>query len=105
MSKWSKRVLFAVILAGGCYVAYGLYDGYRAGYHTRPDMPDGAFSISYKNGMRARERDKRLFTFLHSSKWWAQFTADIVNPSLRRSSISPSLPGRCSAPTAMKTAP
>ncbi len=48
---------------------------------------------------------KRLFAFLHSSKWRAQFTADIVNPSLRRSSISPSLPGRCSAPTAMKTAP
>ncbi len=67
MSKWSKRVLFAVICAGSSYVAYGLYDGYRAGYHTRPDMPEGAFSISYKNGMRAvlvdvpNERDTRRY--------------------------------------------
>jgi hypothetical protein len=50
MWKWVKRLVFAICLAAICYVAY---DSYRAGYHTRPDMPDGAFSLSYKNGMRA----------------------------------------------------
>lgn len=45
-----KRVVLAVLLAGGGYVAY---DTYRAGYHTRPNMPEGAFSISYKSGLRA----------------------------------------------------
>ncbi|MER8622894.1 hypothetical protein [Mesorhizobium sp. M1143] len=28
------------------------YDQYRAGYFTRPAMPEGAFSLSYKNGLR-----------------------------------------------------
>lgn len=44
-----KRFVFAGLLAGGGYLAY---DAYRAGYHTRPNMPEGAFSISYKNGLR-----------------------------------------------------
>jgi len=50
MWKWTKRVLTAIIIIASGYVAY---DAYRAGYHTRPDMPEGAFSLSYKNGMRA----------------------------------------------------
>jgi hypothetical protein len=50
MWKWVKRLVFSICLVGICYV---VYDSYRAGYHTRPDMPDGAFSLSYKNGMRA----------------------------------------------------
>ncbi len=44
-----KRVGLVVILAFGGYVAY---DSYMAGYHTRPEMPEGAFSLSYKNGLR-----------------------------------------------------
>ena len=45
-----KRIVggLIVVLAG-----YSVYDYYRAGLHTRPEMPDGAFSISYKNGLRA----------------------------------------------------
>lgn len=46
---WKWLVLF-VLLAGGGFVAY---DGYMAGLHARPAMPDGAFSISYRNGLRA----------------------------------------------------
>lgn len=67
MWKWVRRVVFAVVIAGGCYAAY---DAYRAGYHTRPDMPEGAFSISYKNGMRAilvdvpnEQKSRRYFGF------------------------------------------
>jgi hypothetical protein len=50
MATWVRRVVFAVFIAGGSYVAY---DTYRAGYFTRPQMPEGAFSLSYKNGLRA----------------------------------------------------
>lgn len=46
MVKWA---VLLVLLVGGGYLTY---DAYRAGYYTRPDMPDGAFSISYKNGLR-----------------------------------------------------
>lgn len=50
MWKWIGRVLVVAVVA---FVGYGAYDYYRADLHTRPDMPPGAFSISYKNGMRA----------------------------------------------------
>src|SRR5690606_18050719 len=40
--------LVALIAFGG----YTAYDFYRAGYHTRPTMPDGAFSFSFTNGLR-----------------------------------------------------
>ncbi|MBX3529282.1 MAG: hypothetical protein KF849_01665 [Rhizobiaceae bacterium] len=46
MWKWA---MLAIVVAGGGYVAY---DYYMAGYHTRPAMPEGAFSLSYKNGLR-----------------------------------------------------
>lgn len=49
MWKWAKRaVMAAVICCGG----YGVYDAYRAGLFTRPNMPEGAFSVSYKSGLR-----------------------------------------------------
>ncbi len=41
-----------MVLAAGGYFAYGVYDYYMAGLHTRPEMPPGAFSVSYKNGLR-----------------------------------------------------
>lgn len=47
--KWIFRLIALVIV---CFVGYGVYDYYMADLHNRPDMPPGAFSISYKNGMR-----------------------------------------------------
>lgn len=47
-----KWIIWVVLLAAGGYFAYGAYDYYMAGYHTRPQMPEGAFSVSYKNGLR-----------------------------------------------------
>lgn len=35
------------------YAAYSGHDAYRAGLFTRPKMPDGAFSLSFKSGFRA----------------------------------------------------
>ncbi|TBN14860.1 hypothetical protein EYC79_07500 [Agrobacterium cavarae] len=45
-----KRGLGIVVLG---YLGYAAWDYHRAGYFTRPDMPEGAFSISYKSGLRA----------------------------------------------------
>ena len=50
MKKWIIG-LFTVSFVS--YAGYAAYDYYKAGYFTLPDMPDGAFSISYKNGLRA----------------------------------------------------
>lgn len=50
MWKWTKRAFIVAVIG---YGGYGIYDFYRAGLHTRPKMPDGAFSMSYKNGLRA----------------------------------------------------
>ena len=46
---WAKRTAAAAFIAGGGYLAYDID---RTGHHTRRDMPAGAFSISYKNGLR-----------------------------------------------------
>lgn len=50
MLKWLMRLVVVAIIGWG---GYGAYDWYMAGNHTRPDMPEGAFSLSYKNGLRA----------------------------------------------------
>lgn len=50
MWRWVK---WAVLAAVCTYAGYVAYDYYRAGLHTRPNMPPGSFSISYKSGFRA----------------------------------------------------
>jgi hypothetical protein len=67
MFKWIVRLLFVGVLG---WLGYGAYDYFRAGLHTRPEMPDGAFSISYANGLRAiltgvpnEEEARRYFGF------------------------------------------
>lgn len=45
---WKWGVLSVIFLGLG----YSVYDGYKAGYFTRPEMPEGAFSLSYKSGLR-----------------------------------------------------
>lgn len=40
-------VIIAVLASRGAYEYFG------AGLHTRPPMPEGAFSISFKSGLRA----------------------------------------------------
>jgi hypothetical protein len=46
MFKW---IVFTALLMGLGFLAYNQY---RAGYFTRPEMPEGAFSLSYKSGLR-----------------------------------------------------
>ncbi|QRM45351.1 hypothetical protein [Rhizobium sp. BG4] len=50
MGTWIKRIFGAAVLG---IIGYGAFDYFQAGYHTRPEMPEGAFSLSYKNGLRA----------------------------------------------------
>jgi len=65
-----KWLFGAVALVGLAYFGYGAFEYYQAGLHTRPKMPDGAFSISYKNGLRAilvnvpnEQKSRRYFGF------------------------------------------
>lgn len=50
MGKWVGRISGAAIIG---FVAYGGYLYFDGGYHTRPDLPEGAFSFSFTTGFRA----------------------------------------------------
>jgi len=64
MWKWIGGLLIIAVVA---LIGYGAYDYYRADLHTRPEMPPGAFSLSYENGMRSilvdipNEKDDRRY--------------------------------------------
>lgn len=47
MLKW---IIGVAVLVGVGLVGY---DYFKGGFHTRPEMPEGAFSLSYKSGLRA----------------------------------------------------
>ncbi len=48
--KIIKRILFFAVVG---IVALTAYDYYRLGYHTLPDMPDGAWPLNFSNKTRA----------------------------------------------------
>lgn len=50
LRRWIGRGAIVVIVA---YAAFYTFSTYRAGYFSLPDLPDGAFTLSYKNGFRA----------------------------------------------------
>jgi hypothetical protein len=47
--KFLGKVLFLAVGGVAAYTGYGYF---RAGLHTRPKMPEGAFSLSFDNGRR-----------------------------------------------------
>jgi len=49
MKKLLKVILIGVI----GFMGYAAYDSYKAGYFSIPDLPVGAYPISFKNGFRA----------------------------------------------------
>ncbi|TBF08919.1 hypothetical protein [Rhizobium ruizarguesonis] len=64
---WTKRIIGAAVLG---IAGYSAYDYYQAGFLTRPEMPEGAFSLSYKNGLRGilvgvpnEKENRRYFGF------------------------------------------
>lgn len=50
MKKWVLRAVALCVLGYAVYWAYGFQ---RFGYLTLPDIPDGAYTLSYGNGLRA----------------------------------------------------
>lgn len=46
MIKW--LLMLAVLVSAG----YSAHQYFQAGYHTRPAIPDGAFSVSFPSGLR-----------------------------------------------------
>ncbi|WP_444463840.1 hypothetical protein [Rhodobacter capsulatus] len=50
MTRWIFRILLLAILGIASFMGY---DFYRAGNLSLPDLPDGAYTLSYKSGFRA----------------------------------------------------
>lgn len=50
MRRWVFRIIVIGILGYAAYVAYHLH---RAGYLSLPDIPDGAYTLSFPSGLRA----------------------------------------------------
>ena len=48
--KWLIVVAAVIVIGGGGYIAY---DSYRFGFFSMPDLPEGAYPLSFKNGVRA----------------------------------------------------
>jgi len=76
MSKWGKRILAVFVVSIGGYLAYVYIAG---GYFTRPEMPPGAYSMSFKSGIRAimvdlpdRRLDRRYFGVPFDVPFWAE---------------------------------
>jgi len=72
MWKW---IIFALVGIGAGIL---VYDYFRQGLHTMPELPDGAFFVSYKNGMRAimvdvpdyRPKRKYMSTTFKVEPWY-----------------------------------
>lgn len=84
MWKWLTRIVVVVLVAGGGYAAY---DYFMAGFHTRPEMPEGAFSISYKNGLRAilidvpnEQETRRYFGFPQDVPFYVKDAWSLCHP-------------------------
>lgn len=64
MGKWIGRISGAAVVG---FVTYGAHTYFDQGYHTRPDLPKGAFSFTFNSGFRAialdipQERDTRRY--------------------------------------------
>ncbi len=47
--KWILRLVVIGVVG---FIGLGVYQGYRSGYYSLPDLPDGAYPISFGNGLR-----------------------------------------------------
>ncbi|MFM2349573.1 MAG: hypothetical protein RIR04_539, partial [Pseudomonadota bacterium] len=47
---WVSKLISVGFLG---FVGFGAYDLYRYGYFDLPDLPEGAYTLSFKNGFRA----------------------------------------------------
>jgi hypothetical protein len=57
MKSWAIRVIAFGALA---YISYAAYDLHRGGFFNAPDLPDGAYLLSFENGLRAVVLDAQV---------------------------------------------
>lgn len=50
MKRWAVRIILVVVLGFACFWVYA---SYRQGLFSLPDLPDGAYTLSFENGLRA----------------------------------------------------
>ena len=50
MKRWILWIISSLAVSFAFYYAYGFY---RNGYLSLPDLPDGAYTLSFENGFRA----------------------------------------------------
>jgi hypothetical protein len=50
MGKWILRLVLIGVVS---FVGYVVYDSYRGGFFSLPDIPDGQYPISFSSGLRA----------------------------------------------------
>lgn len=67
--SWIGRI---VVLGVVGYVGYGAYDLHRGGYFSLPDIPNGAYPISFKSGLRGVVHDIQVEDDTQAStpKWF-----------------------------------
>lgn len=72
MGWFGKLLLIGV--AG--YAGYSAYDMHRGGYFSLPDIPDGAYPISFKSGFRAVVYDMEVSDdqYATTSKYFRRLT-------------------------------
>jgi hypothetical protein len=72
MGWFSKLLLIGVV----GYAGYSAYDMHRGGYFSLPDLPDGAYPISFKSGFRAVAYDVEVTDdqFASTSKYFRRLT-------------------------------
>jgi hypothetical protein len=91
-----KYALTAIALAGGGWVAY---DYFKGGFHTRPPMPEGAFSLSYHNGLRAivvgrpdlRRERKYLGVPVEVPSWYRDVWSFCTAPTAKERAAAPNM--------------
>jgi hypothetical protein len=72
MGWFSKLLLVGVV----GYVGYSAYGLHRGGYFSLPDIPDGAYPISFKSGFRAVVYDVEVSDdqYAATSKYFRRLT-------------------------------
>ena len=85
--KWIGRIVLAGVAA---VLGYAVYDYYAADLHLRPDMPEGAFSLSFTDGPRVilQDMEDESFTrrylarsYKSTPEWYRQSWSFCTAPS------------------------
>jgi hypothetical protein len=70
---WFSKLLIVGVVGYAGYYGYGLH---RGGYFSLPDIPDGAYPISFKSGFRAVVYDMEVTDdqYASTSKYFRRLT-------------------------------